>query len=526
MDNKSVFKSGIEKIYKKVSYFDKYGGSFIITFITLISFTLVFTYFWVNSQIKPIKADWGKMKCHPGVIPFAGMINAPPGVSKFKFTTENLNSCLYGILSSIIGRFTKPAFFMSERITNLFKMITDMINAIRGIIDYLRTKIMALMMQILERFINVITPIHLVVIKLKSLLGKVVGIMTTGLFTAIGTFYALKSFIGAFLKLIILALIVLAAVVIILWIFPWTWALAYIGTLAYIAIAIPTIIVAVWMSYILQMQQTESTPGCCCFDENTPIKLIDKIIKIKDIKLVDVLKDGSKVTSKLEIANKNKKMYEVDGIIVSGSHFIYDKIEGWVNVSKYKNAIEMDNYSSDVIYCINTSSKTIEIGKHLFLDWDDITELDFIKLKNKKILENEDKIENIHNKLDGGFIQETKIELEDGNLINIKDVSINDILKYGEVVIAKVEIDGKNLKEIKEYNYDNFKFSGINLMIKENLGIKHTRKINGNIIKNRDKLYHLVTDKGYFYVNGLIFLDYNGCLEQVLDIYENKKKTF
>ena len=94
-----------------------------------------------------------------------------------------------------------------------------MVNAIRGVIDYLRTKIMAMIMTIIERFINVVMPIQLVVLKLKSLLGKVSGIMVSGLFTAVGSYYALKSFIGAFLQLVILALVVLAGIVIVLWIF-------------------------------------------------------------------------------------------------------------------------------------------------------------------------------------------------------------------------------------------------------------------------------------------------------------------
>jgi len=302
MNNKSTFVEGMDKIYKKVGYFDQYGGSFVITLLTLLSFVLIFSYFWVNSQINPIKADWDNKKCHPAVIPFAGYINSPPGKSKLDYTTENFNACLHNILSIIVGKFTKPVFFLSEAVTNLFKILVDMVNAIRGIIDYIRTKIMVMIMEILERFINVVTPIQVMVIKMKALLGKVVGTLVAGLYTAIGSYFALKSFISAFLKLIIIVLVILAGVVIVLWIFPWTWALAYVGTAAYIAIAIPTVIIAVWMARILEITGTAPEP-CCCFDENTILELKEGNIKIKDIKLGDILKDGSKVTSKLEIVN-------------------------------------------------------------------------------------------------------------------------------------------------------------------------------------------------------------------------------
>ena len=193
------------------------------------------------------------MKCHPAVIPFAGYVNSPPGTSKFDYTLENFNGCLFNILSAIVGRFTSPVYFLTNGVNNLFQSLVNMVNAIRGIVDYIRTKVMAMIMQILNRFLNSVVPLQIFIIKMKSLLGKVNGTMATALYTAIGQYYALKSFIGAFLQLIIIALAILLAVVIVLWFFPWTWGLAQIGTLAYIAIAVPTIIIAVWMSTILNM---------------------------------------------------------------------------------------------------------------------------------------------------------------------------------------------------------------------------------------------------------------------------------
>ena len=167
MDSKSTFVEGVNKIYKKVGYFDKYGGSFIITLLTFFRFFLLFSYYWVNSQIKPLKADWDNKKCHPAVIPFAGYVNAPPGTSQFDYTRENFNACLFNVLGSIIEKFTRPVYFLTSGVTEFFQTLVNMVNAIRGVIDYLRTKIMAMIMTIIERFINVVMPIQLVVLKLK-----------------------------------------------------------------------------------------------------------------------------------------------------------------------------------------------------------------------------------------------------------------------------------------------------------------------------------------------------------------------
>ena len=448
MNSKSVFVEGVGKIYKNMGYFDKYGAEFIITLLTFFVFFLLFSYYWVNSQIKPLKADWDNKKCHPAVIPFAGYINAPPGTSNFDYTSENFNACLFNVLGSIVGKFTRPVYFLTNGITEFFQTLVNMVNAIRGVMDYIRTKIMAMIMTIMERFINVIMPIQLLVLKLKSLLGKVTGIMISGLYTAIGSYYAIKSFIGAFLQLIILALIVLTAVVIVLWIFPWTWGLAYVGTAAYVAISIPTIIIAIWMSHILNMN-SEKPPGCCCFDEYTKIRLKDGSYKnIKNLKVGVELYNNSFVTSKLKILNTNKVMYNVNGVIVSGTHYIKDNTNTWVKVKKHENAIELNNYNKEYIYCINTSNKTISIGKDLYLDWDDITQLDIVKLKNKLHINMNEDENNIHYKMEGGFGKNTLLETENGNSIKIKNIIPGTILKYGEVVTATVEIDAKNIKNI------------------------------------------------------------------------------
>ena len=132
---------------------------------------------------------------------------------------------------------------------------------------------------------------------------------------------------------------------------------------------------------------SKKPPGCCCFDENTKIRIHDgSYVNIKNIKVGTKLYNNSYVTSKLKILNTNKVMYRVNNIIVSGSHFIKDYTNTWVKVKHYERAIEINDYNKEYIYCINTSNKVINIGNDLFLDWDDITQLDVVKLKTTYIL--------------------------------------------------------------------------------------------------------------------------------------------
>ena len=45
------------------------------------------------NRLKPIKADWTNQRCNPSIIPFAGLINAPPNTSKIEYTAENFSQC-------------------------------------------------------------------------------------------------------------------------------------------------------------------------------------------------------------------------------------------------------------------------------------------------------------------------------------------------------------------------------------------------------------------------------------------------
>lgn len=513
MNNKSTFSKGMDKVYKGTGYFDKYGGSFVISLITLLSFTLVFSYFWVSSQLAPIRADWDNWKHHPAVLPFAGWINGPPGKSKLEFTAENFTGAIYNILSAIVGRFTRPAYFMISPLTNFFKQLMEMVNAIRGIIDYVRVKVMAYITDIMERFINVITPVHLMAIKMKTLLGKVVGIMISGLYTAIGSYYAMKAFIGAFIQFIILALIILCATVIILWIFPWTWALAYVGTAVYVAIAIPTIIIAVWMATIIDFKAGDAVPSLC-FDSETLIELKDEVVKIKDIKLGSILKDGSIVTTKFKVDRFSENMYNLDGIIISGSHYV-NYNNDWIEVNEHPRAKLIENYDKDILYCINTTNKRIKIKNHVFLDWDDLENIDIIKLKNNGFLNMDDNESSIHNKLEGGFISSTKVWLKNGGFKNFGMLKVGDILKNGSLVLGIVEISPNR---IYKYNICNNIFYGRNLI--SNTIIKPQIQTPQRI----SKLYNIVTCSGRFVLNNVEFYDYNANLVKKLDIYENKPK--
>ena len=120
-----------------------------------------------------------------------------------------------------------------------------------------------------------------------------------------------------------------------------------------------------------------------------------------------------------------------------------------------------------------------------FADWDDLTESDI-------------NINKYH--VDSGFISNTQVKLLNGQLKQIKDIHIGDILEHGEKVYGLAEIDTNNL--LSSYVYDN----SLNILI-------YSTELYNESLPFKCILYHLLTDKKSFHVNNIKVYDYDACIE-------------
>lgn len=529
----NTFQSYINKITSKITYLDKYGTSVIITAITILIFFIILSYFHVMNKIKPIKADWLNQRCNPEVIPFAGLINPQPGESAFEFTASNFNFCIQSILSSIMGYFLQPIYYAISLITDLYKELMQSINAIRHIIAYIRIRIKSITSDIMAKIFNILLPIQVILVKLKAVLAKSTGVLTTTLYTVMTFYLSLKSYLGAFLEILVLSLIMLAAATIILWILPFTWPAAAAMTTLFISIATPLAIIGITLGNVLNISATRGIPQKpACFDKNTKIKLKRGYTTIKKINVGDIIHDGSRVTAKFKMSTYGHTMYKLNKLIISGSHKIFYEPQGWILIRDHPEATIIQNYHEPYIYCLNTTTKRIRIDEHILLDWDDIDDLDFIELKNlaSNFIPIIASTKYIHTNLEGGFSKKTMIELEDGRIVNITDIKINDQLRFGQRVLGVVEIDSKRLKNIYEYKINNKTIiGGPNLWIDDDdLGKFSTLALKYNktkIINKPDKLYQILTDTGNFIINGITFMDYNSAIEQIMGNCWSEKET-
>ena len=98
----------IKKLYDNVTYFDEYGTSIIIFVFVTILVIFIVLYYTSKSKIGEIKDDWANQRCHPTVIPFAGIINKPDDKTVVEFTEENFTYCVDNILTDESGSLLQP----------------------------------------------------------------------------------------------------------------------------------------------------------------------------------------------------------------------------------------------------------------------------------------------------------------------------------------------------------------------------------------------------------------------------------
>jgi hypothetical protein len=408
---------------------------------------------------------------------------------------------MQNILISITGYLVQPIMYATSNLNTMYSELSSSVQSIRGMFSNVRTYFGSISQEIMGRVMNIMTPLIQIIVTFVDTLEKTIGILTAGLYTSLGTYYALKSFLGAIMQFLIIILITLAAIIVALWIIPFTWGAAITMTTVFISISIVLSVMIAFFSEVLNIRPDIAMPKLpskpklnVCFDKDTMFKMENGTEKlISEICVGDVLEKSGEVTAVLKLDskyNKRSHMFRINRVVVSGNHKI--KYFGlWIPVKMCPKRELLRNYDEPYLYCLNTTSKRIHIGDMEFSDWDEVFEEDVEVLKkycknlhlyNRK----ETDLRFIHEYFDYGFPSHTKIKMLNGKKKEIKDIEVGDVLNGEEIVYGIVK-----LKDIEKKNFS-------------------------NLVKN-DVLYHILTDAGWFYVENTKYNDYNYCIESFLE---------
>jgi hypothetical protein len=205
---------------------------------------------------------------------------------------EDFTYCIQTTQINLMGYLLQPFTFLISSLSSIGSQFSSDINGIRTMFDFVRNFIKSIVENIFGVFSNIVIEFQVITIGIKDMLGKLIAILVTFLYMMDGANKTMQS--------------------------------AWNGPPGQLVRAL-------------------------CFHPNTTVKLKNnKIIKMKDIKLGDILHTNSKVTGIIIIDNSENKelLYKInnginnEAIYVTGSHYILDKYSNtFIQVKNYTNYI-------------------------------------------------------------------------------------------------------------------------------------------------------------------------------------------
>jgi hypothetical protein len=539
-EEKEILKKTLDKLnelYLMTGYMDKYGKDVWVTAILCVSFILLITHTNLTNVLDVVRADWPNQRCNPLFMPFAGYINKPTDKSNFDYTSDNFNTCILSILHYISELAFAPFQVAVNLIAQAIQMIIESVNSLRALFDKLRNEYAGLLEQIYAALVNLVVAFIGFVVKVKDTMKKTSGVLTTALYTLMGSYMAMESLFLSIIDLLLLILIIIACMIIVFiaitlaLIFipffgqalasPWVVS-TIITTVIMIAILIPVVWLQIMMLRVLDLSTPPppSVPGCFAGDTLIPLFAEGEKKPIKDIKLGDKLQNGGIVTATIQFSSRKQNIYNLNEVIVTGEHRVFHPTMKWIKVKNHPDARLVSNFIEPYVYCLNTDNKDFIIADTIFSDWDDIDDKVVTDLQNNCVphgyLPENFTYADIHTSLDSGFLPDTMITLKDGSIIPISDININDnlendISEFGAKVLGIIKIQGNGM-EIYKHSFENGTFlcgtknSHINDPV---LGIVNCMSLQNERIPSTPVLYHLLTDTKFFIANNIKVNDYN-----------------
>ena len=304
------------------------GSDITLTLFIFLIFIGLFLFNIFVTGMKDIKDNWPEYRCNPTVMPFASQFGVDP--------SENFTYCIQNMQTGFMGYLLEPVNYALSMVNSLGGEFTESIQSIRNVINNIRNFLSSIVQNIFGVFLNILIQFQKIIIAMKDMVGKIVGIITVLLYTIDGVIKAMRS----------------------------AWGSPAGGVMR-----------------------------ALCFMPNTLVKLKNgKITQMQHLDLGDVLINGSVVCATMQIKNfigekpfsDNKEpqqfnqiesIYRLSGgvanapIHVTGSHLVQYNGK-WIPVKEHPDAITT-SLKTKWLSCLITSDHLIPIGSHIFHDWED-----------------------------------------------------------------------------------------------------------------------------------------------------------
>jgi len=291
----------------------------ILTITIILTFIGIYLINLLGINIANIKKHWSRYRCNPLVMPFAGLFGYN--------INENFTYCIQNMHTSYSGETTNPIQYHLSNMNKTSTQTNSANQASRSNSSNIRFFFADIIKGVMGVFLNILIEIQKIVMSLKDIFANQIAIVLTLLYTLSGALMTMNS----------------------------AWA---------------------------------GPPGqfvrALCFHPDTLVRTYkNKLVKMKNLKLGDKLKDGTIIQATMNIHNLDtsgnyiESLYSIDGgeknkqILVSGSHLIFNDNNQQFIYVKDSPKSTISKINSKKLSCLITANHLIPLGKHIFHDWED-----------------------------------------------------------------------------------------------------------------------------------------------------------
>ena len=126
-------------------------------------------------MIKNVKANWPLYKCSTNYMMFASFFGYD--------TATNFQQCIQTMQAGYMDILMEPVNYLMSTANYIISGLSSSLNDIRSFINNFRNNLLSSIQNIFGVFINMLTQIQVMVINMKDMMSKTVGIMATLMYT-------------------------------------------------------------------------------------------------------------------------------------------------------------------------------------------------------------------------------------------------------------------------------------------------------------------------------------------------------
>lgn len=293
-------------------------SNWIMAIYIILIFVLMFCINIFVINYNKIKDNWNDYKCSPLVMPFAGSFGVDP--------TTNFTGCVSAMQGDFMKIFMQPIEYVVSLLGDSATEFMGAIQNIRSVLDNVRTFLSSILESIFGIFLNVILEMQKLIISIKDLVGKLIGLLVTSLYMMDASVKTMQS---------------------------------------------------IW----------NGPPGqllnALCFHPKTQVKLkTGKVLEMDQVKIGDVLENGSEIFATMIIKNKKNnqylsQMYKFENgtnntpIYVTDGHLVKNQLGKFIYVKDHPDSVHSPDMNNDSLICFITNDHIIKIANYEFGDWED-----------------------------------------------------------------------------------------------------------------------------------------------------------